>query len=142
MERRLNDRVSVSGQISPDILVVIKNAGFDVIVDGRPDNEVPQAASSEVMREAAEKAGLHFHYIPMTPGALPSKAEAQAFAKATEQGRVFAYCGGGPRVIALASFAAASQGRPVSEIIDEARGAGISLDQARTLLVDRGASDS
>ncbi|GGY42751.1 TIGR01244 family sulfur transferase [Parvularcula lutaonensis] len=140
--RRLNEKVSVSGQISPEDLPKLKAAGFDVVVDGRPDQEIPAEAGSAVMAEKAAEAGLSFHYVPITPGSLPSEEHVAAFQKALGEGRVFAYCGGGPRVIALASFAAAAEGRLVDEIIEEARTAGIDLSQARLLLIERGARES
>ncbi|NNU15213.1 TIGR01244 family phosphatase [Parvularcula sp. ZS-1/3] len=141
MDRPLNGRITVAGQISPDQLPAIKASGHNVLVDSRPDQEVGDDLQSERMRIAAEAAGLTFHYIPMTPGQMPEPSAVADFLAALQGGKVFAYCGGGPRAIVLASFAAAQEGKPIEEILDDARSAGIDLSPARQQLIERGASE-
>lgn len=142
MYKELNADISVSGQIEPSDFADLKAAGFAVIVDGRPDAEIPPTHHSAAMLAEAESAGLAFHYIPMTPGTIPSEDEANAFLQATSGGRVFAYCGGGPRVIVLASFAAAAAGKSVEGILSEAGALGMDLSSVRPLLIERGAAEA
>ena len=142
MYRELNADITVSGQIETSDIPDLKAAGFSVIVDGRPDAEIPPTHHSSAMLAEAEKAGLAFHYIPMTPGTIPSEDEANGFLQATGGGKVFAYCGGGPRVIVLASFAAATAGKSVEVILSEARALGMDLSSVRQLLVERGAAEA
>lgn len=139
MHRPLNNRVSVSGQIDPGDLAAIKDQGFAVIVDARPDNEVPASHGADAMEKEAASLGLAFRYIPMVPGNLPDEDAAKAFAEASREGRVFAYCGGGPRAVVLASFAAATENRDLETILAEARNGGMDLQQLAPLLVSFGA---
>lgn len=142
MHLPLNSRISVSGQIDPSDLRELKAQGFNVIVDARPDGEVPPTHQSDVMKTAAETEDLSFFYIPMTPGTLPSERAAADFITATTEGRVFAYCGGGPRAVVLASFAAAAESHHLDTILSEARAAGIDLSPARDELIARGAKEA
>ena len=142
MLRHLNERVAVSGQIEPSDLEDLTTAGFQVVVDARPDGEIPDHLHSSAMKEAAAQAGLAFHYIPMTPGAIPSEEDAKTFLSTLSGGKTFAYCGGGPRAIILASFAAAADGQPIDTIIEEAQALGIDLKPVRELLIARGAKDA
>ena len=63
--KRINDKVSVSPQISPDDIPALRALGFTTIVNNRPDGEAPGQASSAEMQAAAEKAGMSYHFIPL-----------------------------------------------------------------------------
>lgn len=142
MQIRVNDMVAASGQIDPSHLPAIREAGYTGVIAVRPDEEVPPPIASTAMREAAEAEGLAFHYIPLHHGTMPSKDDARRFAEAARSGPVLGYCGGGPRVVAMASFASATEGRPVSDILSAAARAGIDLSRARDMLIDFGAEDA
>ncbi len=142
MLRQLNERVAVSGQIEPGDLSDLATSGFQVVVDARPDGEIPDRLHSSAMKEATEHVGLAFHYIPMAPGAIPSEDEAKTFLSTLSGGKTFAYCGGGPRAIILASFAAAADGQAIDGILAEAQALGIDLKPVRELLITRGAKEA
>ncbi|NRA30714.1 MAG: TIGR01244 family phosphatase [Parvularculaceae bacterium] len=141
MSIRLNDRITASGQISADDVADIAAQGFKAIITVRPDGEMPgQASQSDIAAKAAE-AGLAYAFIPVTPGVPPSLEDAKAFAAAVgADSPAFAYCGAGPRVILLASLAAASEGVAADTIIAEARNAGFDVSGALPLLQQFGAA--
>ena len=62
--RQIAQDYLVAGQIGPDHVPAIARAGIKAIVCNRPDFE-PGAVPHEVVRQAAERAGLEFHYIPV-----------------------------------------------------------------------------
>lgn len=134
MQRQLNHQVTASGQISPSDFAKIKEAGYVAVVDSRPDGEVSEGLHSSVMKEAAEAAGLSFTHIPVTPGSVPSVEDARRFSAVKAEGPVFAYCGGGPRAIVLASLAAALDGAEPDAILTEAAEAGMDLSPLRPIL--------
>ncbi|MEE4211916.1 MAG: TIGR01244 family sulfur transferase [Parvularcula sp.] len=141
MQRRLNDSVTVSGQIGPGDVAALAEAGFTTIVCGRPDGEMAGQPTADSVRQAAEDAGLRFAFIPVQPGFPPSTEEAEEFRQLSEDGPIFAYCGSGPRMVLLASLAAAQAGRPVMEIAREAAEAGIDITPALPLLQSRADQD-
>ncbi|MEM1379197.1 MAG: TIGR01244 family sulfur transferase [Pseudomonadota bacterium] len=135
MAIRLNDNITASGQISEDDIAAIKQQGFATVVTVRPDGEMAGQPSQEAVGAAAKAAGLAHHFLPVIPGTPPSVEDAQRFAQIVSEGApVFAYCGAGPRVILLSSLAAAVSGRPIDDIIAEARDAGFDVSGARGLL--------
>jgi uncharacterized protein (TIGR01244 family) len=64
-------------QISPHDIPEIIKLGYKTIINNRPDNEGGIAQpSSDVIKAAAEKAGLHYIHIPVTPNNItPSHVE-------------------------------------------------------------------
>ncbi|MEM9839397.1 MAG: TIGR01244 family sulfur transferase [Pseudomonadota bacterium] len=134
MAIRLNDKITASGQITPADVAAINADGFTTVITVRPDGEMPGQPTADEIRAATEEAGLTHHFMPMTPGVPPSVEDAKAFAAAMENGPVFAYCGAGPRVVLFASCAGAVSGRPIEELVSEARDAGFDLSGAAPLL--------
>ena len=58
--RILTDNYHVSPQISPEDAAAIRDAGYVMVLDNRPDAEVPPEFQTDAMREAMEAAGLRF----------------------------------------------------------------------------------
>ncbi len=56
--KKINDRVSVSPQISVDDVEAIKAAGFKTIINNRPDGEAPDQPASAEIKAAAKAAGV------------------------------------------------------------------------------------
>jgi uncharacterized protein (TIGR01244 family) len=67
----LNGHVAVSEQITPEHVPVIAAAGYRVLLNNRPDGEVPGQPTSESFRAAAEAAGMSYHYLPVTAMDFP-----------------------------------------------------------------------
>lgn len=125
--KRINDRMSVSPQISVEDVAAIKAAGFTAIINNRPDGESPDQPSGETIRKAAEAAGLAYHYIPLgREGVSPEMVEKTRAALEGSDGPVFAYCRSGTRSTTLWALSQAGK-VPASEIISEAAGAGYDM---------------
>ncbi|MDG4854403.1 MULTISPECIES: TIGR01244 family sulfur transferase [unclassified Mesorhizobium] len=96
--RQISEDYSVSGQIQPEDIVAIKDAGFKSVICNRPDDEQPGQPSADSVKTAAEAAGLAFRYIPVISGQLTmDNVEDQAEALDELEGPVFAYCRSGAR---------------------------------------------
>jgi uncharacterized protein (TIGR01244 family) len=96
--RQISPDYSVSPQIEPADMPAIKAAGFRAVICNRPDAEVPHELSAELMRIAAEEAGLDFIVIPVTHQTLNMDMVAtQMDALAHAGGPVLAYCASGTR---------------------------------------------
>ena len=76
--KRVTDRFAVAPQLSPEALPALVQDGFSVLVCNRPDGEDDDQPAAEVMRAAAESAGMRFHHIPVAGGAFPAEAVAAA----------------------------------------------------------------
>lgn len=122
--RRINDRVSVSPQITPADVPAIKAAGFTTIVNNRPDGEAPGQPTGEEVRAAAEAAGLAYRFIPLgRDGISRELVEATRRALDESAGPVLCYCRSGTRSTTL--WALSQAGRlPAGEIIASAAQAG------------------
>ncbi|RWM21606.1 TIGR01244 family sulfur transferase [Mesorhizobium sp.] len=96
--RQISDNYSVSGQIQPEDIAAIKDAGFKSVICNRPDNEQPGQPSADSVKAAAKAAGLAFRYIPVISGQITmDNVEDQAEALDELEGPVFAYCRSGAR---------------------------------------------
>ncbi|MEO6396112.1 MAG: TIGR01244 family sulfur transferase [Devosia sp.] len=122
--KRINDHVSVAPQIGLEDVAAIKAAGFSTIVNNRPDGEAPGQPSSTAMQQAAEAAGLAYHYIPL--GREGVSAEIIAAEKAALEGSsgpVLCYCRSGTRSTTLWALTQAGE-LPAEEIVSAAAHAG------------------
>ncbi|MEI9404953.1 TIGR01244 family sulfur transferase [Mesorhizobium argentiipisi] len=96
--RQISDGYSVSGQIQPQDIAAIKDAGFKSVICNRPDDEQSGQPSAGSVQAAAEAAGLGFRYIPVISGQITlDNVEDQAAALDELEGPVFAYCRSGAR---------------------------------------------
>lgn len=81
---RVNERVAVSGQPTPEQIAALPEAGFRTIINLRPDAELPTAPE----RQAAEAAGLRYVAIPFET-ASPSGEAAEEFLRATDDPAIY-----------------------------------------------------
>ncbi|RWC27037.1 TIGR01244 family sulfur transferase [Mesorhizobium sp.] len=96
--REISEDYSVSGQIQPEDVAAIKEAGFKSVICNRPDDEQPGQPSADTVKAAVEAAGLAFRYIPVISGQITGEnVEDQAEALDELDGPVFAYCRSGAR---------------------------------------------
>ena len=96
--RALTPAYAVSPQIEIADLAAIKAAGFAMVIDNRPDGEIPGDLHTAAMRAAAEALGLTFVANPVIGGALTmDNVDAQRTAIAATTGPVLAYCASGNR---------------------------------------------
>ncbi len=96
--RQISEDYSVAGQILPEDVAAIKNAGFKSVICNRPDEEQPGQPSADMLKSAVEAAGLAFRYIPVVSGQITAgNVTDQAAALEELEGPVFAYCRSGAR---------------------------------------------
>ena len=132
--RALTPTYAVSPQIEAEDLPAIKAAGYTVVIDNRPDGEIPPHLHTETMRAAAEALGLVFVANPIIGGALTmDNVDAQRTAIDTASGPVCAYCASGNRSSVVWALALAGR-RPDDELIGIPARFGYSLDHLRPTL--------
>jgi sulfide:quinone oxidoreductase len=127
MFKRLTDDVWVAGQLRADDFARAKAAGVRTVVNNRPDGEAPDQLAHAEAQEAAARAGLVYHYLPVANGALTfeSVATMRALLGSAET-PVLAYCNSGTRSTFLWAFASA-EWLTSDAIVEAARGAGYEL---------------
>ena len=125
--KRINDRMSVSGQVQPEDMAALKALGFTTIINNRPDGESPDQPASDEIAAAAAAAGLAYHAIPLgRDGVTPDMVERTRDALQQSTGPVFAFCRSGTRSTTLWALSQAGE-RPAEQIIAEAAGAGYDI---------------
>ncbi|PTN11189.1 bifunctional protein tyrosine phosphatase family protein/NAD(P)/FAD-dependent oxidoreductase [Nitrosomonas aestuarii] len=100
---RLNEKISVTGQISVDDLAEIAASGFKSIICNRPDFEGGEyQPTSEQLEKEANNLGMTFVYLPVRLGAI-SEDRGEKFSNLMAElpGPVLAFCGSGRRATAL-----------------------------------------
>ncbi|MBB5711091.1 TIGR01244 family sulfur transferase [Sphingomonas xinjiangensis] len=135
MIRRVDDKISVAPQISPEQVPALAEAGFTAIINNRPDGEELAQPDGAALRQAAEAAGLAYTAIPVTHAGF-SAVQVEAMAEALEQARgpVLAYCRSGTRSCNLWALAEASRGGDPDALTAKAAGAGYDIEGIRPLL--------
>jgi uncharacterized protein (TIGR01244 family) len=96
--RPITEDYAVSGQISPEDVQAIKEAGFRSIICNRPDDEQPGQPTAQEIAVAAAAADLIFRHIPFTSGQMTDE-DVQKMVEALDEipGPVFAFCRSGAR---------------------------------------------
>ena len=125
--KRINEHVSVSGQISPEDVAALKEAGFVAIINNRPDGEAPDQPSSDEIEAAAKAAGLAYHAIPLgREGVSPDMVEQTKAVLEGSDGPVFCFCRSGTRSTTLWALSQAGN-LEANEIISQAAEAGYDM---------------
>ncbi|MDP1558123.1 MAG: TIGR01244 family sulfur transferase [Nitrosomonas sp.] len=104
---QLDEKLSVTGQISIDDIHEIAESGFKSIICNRPNDEGGgDQPSSEELEAAAKSMGITFTYLPVAIGAISTEHGA-AFKKLINElpGPILAFCGSGKRAAALYDLA-------------------------------------
>lgn len=125
--KRINDHVSVSGQIQPDDIKTLKDLGFTTIVNNRPDGEAPDQPSGAEIEAAAKAAGLTYHAIPLgREGVNPEMVANTRAVLEGSDGKVFCFCRSGTRSTTLWALSQAGEA-PAEKIIAQAAEAGYDM---------------
>ncbi|MFT4768515.1 MAG: hypothetical protein ACI8RN_001652 [Glaciecola sp.] len=94
---KLTETVAAASQIQVADLAAIAAAGYQVVINNRPDGEAMGQPSSEEMRAAAASEGLEYHYYPLNAFNYPGP-DLSAMAELFDGSRpVFAFCRSGTR---------------------------------------------
>lgn len=125
--KRINDHVSVSGQIQPEDIKTLKDLGFTTIVNNRPDGEAPDQPSGAEIEAAAKAAGLTYHAIPLgREGVNPEMVANTRAVLEGSDGKVFCFCRSGTRSTTLWALSQAGEA-PAEKIIAQAAEAGYDM---------------
>jgi protein tyrosine phosphatase (PTP) superfamily phosphohydrolase (DUF442 family) len=107
--RRVHDRLTTSGLLSPDQLGALRRDGYDAVVNLLPDsNERAVTHEADIVRAQ----GVDYVYIPVD-FAAPTRSDLQRFAEAMDEleGRtVHVHCAANYRVSAFYSLYALRRG--------------------------------
>jgi uncharacterized protein (TIGR01244 family) len=68
---KLTDSLAVSAQINPQDVAAIAAAGYQVLINNRPDGEEDTQPSGAAIAAAAHEAGLEYHHLPVTAMNFP-----------------------------------------------------------------------
>lgn len=103
--RKVDENFVVAGQISPEDLPKIAEAGFKTIVCARPDHEEPGQPDFAVIARAAKAAGLQAVHIPVS--GMVGEGQLIRMEKALKElpAPMFGYCRSGARAGSLYSAA-------------------------------------
>jgi uncharacterized protein (TIGR01244 family) len=138
MFRKIDDNISVAGQISPDDVAEAAKAGFTMIINNRPDQEEPGQPSGDAIREAARAAGLTYVAIPISHGGFTvEQVQAMEDALGKAQGPVLAFCRSGTRSTFAWALAKGAQGDDPDALAKKAAGAGYDISPIKPLLARR-----
>lgn len=105
------DNLAVTGQIDRADLADFAKAGYQTIINNRPDGEEFGQLSSNEARAEAERLGLTYVYLPVT-GATLTRDTVAAFEDAvrTASGPIVAHCRSGTRCYLLWALGQALNG--------------------------------
>jgi len=110
MPHQISQTLTISSQPTLEDFAALAAAGFTTLINLRPDQE-EGAAGTKAEREAALKAGLTYHFIPVTMADL-TEADVDAFRHATRGDvKVFAHCRSGLRAALLYGLGEVLDGR-------------------------------
>jgi uncharacterized protein (TIGR01244 family) len=103
--RKLDADFVVAGQITPDDVAKVAEAGFKTIVCARPDNEEPGQPAFAVIAAAAKAAGLAAVHIPVSGSIGEGQLIRMQQALKTLPMPMLGYCRSGARAGSLFSAA-------------------------------------
>lgn len=129
--RQLTPDYAVSPQIAVEDVAAIRAAGFVLVIDNRPDGEIPPDLQTDRLRAAVEAAGIGFVANPVIGGAITAEnVTAQRDAIASATGPVLAYCASGNRSSIVWALSQAGR-RPTADLIETAARWGYNLEPFR-----------
>lgn len=135
MFRKLDDSISVAGQITPADVTDAAAQGFTFVINNRPDDEQPGQPAGSTIEAAARAAGMGYCAIPITHAGF-SEDQVTAMRDALEAagGPVLAFCRSGTRSTLIWALARAKMGDGADMLAAKAQAAGYDLAPVRTLL--------
>ena len=135
MFRKLDDTISVAGQIEPADIAEAAQQGFTFVINNRPDHEAPGQPTGAEMEAAARAAGLGYAAIPIThAGFSEDQVIAMGEALGNASGPVLAFCRSGTRSTLIWALARARAGDDPAELSAKAASAGYDLAPIRPML--------
>ena len=137
MQRQLDEKTLVDGQIAPGDVATLKALGVTLIVNNRPDGEDANQPTSDEIEAAAKGHGLDYRHVPIARGLGPSDIEAMREAMhSVGEGKLFAFCRSGNRSTLAWAVAKSEDGASSEELHRQANEAGFDLGPIAHLLRD------
>ena len=135
MFRKLDETISVAGQITPADIAEAAAQGFTFVINNRPDDEQPGQPTAAEIEAAAKAAGLGYRAIPIThAGFSEDRVTAMQEALEAAPGPVLAFCRSGTRSTLVWALARARMGDDAETLQTKAQAAGYDLTPIRALL--------
>ncbi len=96
--KKIDARVSIAGQITPEELSDIATLGIKTVINNRPDGEARDQPPNEALQAAAAAANLNWYYLPVTMKSM-SRQDAKSMHLILNEmpGPVLAFCRSGQR---------------------------------------------
>jgi uncharacterized protein (TIGR01244 family) len=130
---KLTETLAVAGQITPEMVPQIAEAGYRVLINNRPDGEEPGQPGSAEIAAVDAAAGLEYHHFPVTAMNFPGPDIDQiADFFDDEQRPVFAFCRTGTRCTNLWVISRTAEEQ--AEAVRRASGIGFDLSMAARIL--------
>jgi len=114
-------------QIQPADVASVAALGYRILINNRPDDEVPGQPFSADMALAAQAAGLDYVAIPVRGGPNADQVAQTVGVLERAEGPVFAFCRSGTRSITLWALARRQMGQDRDSLIALAAEAGYDL---------------
>ena len=125
MQRQLDERTLVSGQIAPGDVASLVGQGVTMLVNNRPDGEEPGQPLAADVEAAAEAAGIAYRFVPIIRGIGPADVEAmQEAVQSAGDGKLLAFCRSGKRSAIALALACRSKGASREEVEQKLTSAG------------------
>src|SRR6478672_7635611 len=117
MIRQLDDKVMICGQVAPHEVAGLAEQGITVLVNNRPDGEETGQPLAGDIEDAAAKAGITYHFIPIMRGIGPADIESmQQAVRDAEGGKLLAFCRSGTRSALTLALAKREEGSSAEEV--------------------------
>jgi uncharacterized protein (TIGR01244 family) len=117
MIRQLDDMILVSAQIAPDEVAGLAEQGITVLVNNRPDGEEPGQPLASDIEEAAARAGILYHFVPIIRGIGPADVDAMQLALGQARGgKLLAFCRSGTRSAFTVALARREEGASAEDV--------------------------
>ncbi len=95
---KINDQLSVTGQIALAEIAQFKKDGFVTIINQRPDDEEPGQLNHQAAEAEAKKQGLDYRYQPIVTPAISRKDVVEFKNLLGSEGKpILAHCRSGTR---------------------------------------------
>jgi len=135
MQRQLDDRTLVSGQVRPEEVAGLAEQGVTMLINNRPDGEEADQPPAADIEAAAEAAGISYRHVPILRGIGPADVEAmQEALRGAQGGRALAFCRSGNRSALTWALAMRAEGRARDEIEQRVTDAGFNVAPIAHLL--------
>lgn len=126
---KINEWLSISGQIEASDVERLLQEGVELIVCNRPDNEADDQPPFAELAAAADACGIEALYIPFKSGEMLAEHVAEMQRLQKDGQRIHAFCRTGNRSFNLYAAAHASMGLPQEDIQRQAEKVGISVTE-------------